>query len=97
MVRSERFPAYGCRSNERATGSGPACPYLRKLSSKALLYRCAVSRAGCYGRLTAVADRRLLGAANALVRSMWWAREELTSDFFRVRSTEDFATGIRDR
>jgi hypothetical protein len=28
---------------------------------------------------------------------MWWAREELTSDFFRVRSTEDFAIGIRDR
>ena len=43
-------PGAWCRSNERATGSGPACPYLRKLSSKALLYRCAVSRAGCYGR-----------------------------------------------
>jgi hypothetical protein len=25
MVRSERFPAYGCRLNERAMGSGPAC------------------------------------------------------------------------
>src|SRR6266545_2004768 len=48
-------------------GSGPACPYLRKLSSKALLYRCAVSRAGCYGRVTAVDDRGLLGAVNALV------------------------------
>ena len=32
---------------ERAgDGSGPARPYLRKLSSKALLYRCANSRAG---------------------------------------------------
>ena len=62
MVGSERFPARGCRSNERATGSGPACPYLRKLSRKALLYRCAVSRAGSYGRLTAVTDRGLLGA-----------------------------------
>ena len=36
-------------------------------------------------------------SSNALVQPMWWAREELTSDFFRVRSTEDFATGIRDR
>jgi hypothetical protein len=39
------LPTRGCRSNERATGSGPACPYFRKLSSKALLYRCAVSSA----------------------------------------------------
>src|SRR5215208_2073311 len=47
-------------------GSGPACPYLRKLSSKALLYRCAVSRAGpvrdVTGGVTAVADRGLPGA-----------------------------------
>jgi hypothetical protein len=28
MVRSERVPARGYRSNERATRSGPACPYL---------------------------------------------------------------------
>jgi hypothetical protein len=77
MVRSERSPARGCRVNERAAGSGPACPYLRKLSSKALLYRCAVSRPGCYRWVTAVDDRGLLGAVNALVRSMWWAREEL--------------------
>src|SRR5918994_246018 len=65
MVRSERFPARGCRSNERATGSGPACPYFRKLSSKTLLCRCAVSSAGCYGQVTAVADRGVLGAVNA--------------------------------
>jgi hypothetical protein len=65
MVRSERFPARGCRSNERATESGPACPYFRKLSSKALLYRCAVSSAGCYGQVTAVADRGVLGSVPA--------------------------------
>jgi hypothetical protein len=31
MVRSERFPARGCRSNERATGRRPACPYLEEV------------------------------------------------------------------
>ena len=79
---------------ERAgDGERTGLSILGKLSSKALLYRCAVSRAGCYGRVTAVADRGLLGAVHALVRSMWWAREELTSDFFRVRSNEP-STGL---
>jgi hypothetical protein len=96
MVRSERFPAWV--PFERAgDGERTGLPYLRKLSSKALLYRCAVSRAGCYGRGDCRRRPRTPWSSNALVQPMWWAREELTSDFFRVRSTEDFAIGIRDR
>jgi hypothetical protein len=74
-------------------------PYLIApvISSKALLYRCAVSRVGCCGAGDCRRRPRTPWSSNALVQPMWWAREELTSDFFRVRSTEDFAIGIRDR
>lgn len=77
MVRSERFPARGCRSNERATGSGPACPYLRKLSSKALLYRCAVSPVGCCGAGDCRRRPRTPWSSKCAGQPMWWAREEL--------------------
>jgi hypothetical protein len=32
-------------ADDRLAGERPACPHLRKLASKALLYRCAASRA----------------------------------------------------
>jgi hypothetical protein len=51
---------------ERAgDGERTGLSILQEVSSKALLYRCAVSSAGCYGQVTAVADRGVLGSVPA--------------------------------
>src|SRR5512132_1184424 len=60
MVRSERVPARGYRSNERAAGSGPACPYLRApgdwWSLEALGGRAGGPAVACSGLLDESAD-----------------------------------------
>jgi hypothetical protein len=63
MVRSERFPARGCRSNERATGRRPACPYLEEVK---LLRRPAPlgsGRAGAGSRPASARPCASLGSA----------------------------------
>jgi hypothetical protein len=63
MVRSERFPARGCRSNERATGRRPACPYLEEVK---LLRRPAPlgsGRAGAGSRSASARPCASLGSA----------------------------------
>jgi hypothetical protein len=63
---------------DKRSGSGPAFPDLRKLTSKALLYRCAASHAAMLrggwlpGTTEGSLDQEMLCSG-----PMWWARQGL--------------------
>jgi hypothetical protein len=82
MVRSERFPARRCRSNERATGRRPACPYLEEVNCS------GVQRRSVAGELALAVGQRPLdrAQASAVPLASWLAAMSASRVTSRVTS-----------